>query len=395
MAFNPLQERMNAQGDTPAARGMSASEAQNAIAGLLDDDGRTYDHKEEGEARGESGEHEQQQNVDDQLDDQVDDQNSGEDQGTDDGDTGQPEGDEGADDAEETTGQDDQAADDDEEGGQLETLAEWAEALEMEPDELLASISHTFKAAGEDRTATLADIIAGYRLQADYDRDKTAMAEQRRNFETEQQARVEQYQQNANVLANQFMLVENTIAAQLQDPKLIQLQTDDPAQFVMRQREIETQLNNLRAARQQAAEQYNQFMEHERNEFMKAEGTKLAERVEDWGDDKLRAAVDTIKTLGYSDDEVPGVVDSRLIIGALELAQLRTENAALKARIEKGEKAAGTVKKQVPKGIKPGRTVTKKSGRGPDKSAVSKLRRRAAQTNTVQDAASVIEALME
>ncbi len=392
MAFNPLQERMAAQGDVPAARGMSASEAQNAIAGLLDEDGRTEDHKDLGEAR----DQEENQNVDDRLEDdqQSDDQNSGEDRGTEDGDTDSKVGDDGADDAEETTGQDDQADNEDEEGGQIETLTELAEALEMEPEALLAAFSHTFNAAGEERTATLADLVAGYQLQADYDRDKTAVAEQRRVFEAEQTARVEQYQTNAHVLSNQFQLVENTIAAQLHDPRLMQMQADDPAQFVMRQREIDTQLNNLRAARQQAAQQYDQFMQQERTDFMKAEGEKLSNDIEDWGEDKLRASVDTIKTLGFSDAEVPSIVDSRLIKGALELASLRTENAALKSRISKGEKAAGTVKKTVPKGIKPGKAAARKTGRGPDKSAVSKLRRRAAQTNSVQDAANVIESLM-
>lgn len=86
-------------------------------------------------------------------------------------------------------------------------------------------------------------------------------------------------------------------------------------------------------------------MQQERLAFMEQEGSILRNEVPDWGDEKLQSAVDTIKTLGFDDREVVNVIDSRFIKGALELAALRSENAALKARIETGEKAAVKVKR--------------------------------------------------
>ncbi len=403
MAFNPLQQKMADAGQVAPSQCMSAIQATNAIAGLLDDDGRDPNYVDqvdgdEGEANiGDRQRGGDDQNLDDQPDrkrkrNQADDQDSADEQDTDDaGDTSDEEGDEDG-----TTGKagdDDQADNDEQDSDAITTLEGFAEALEMDLDEFLSTLTHTTKAAGQEQTVTLADLVAGYKLKADYDRDKTAIATERRTFEAAQAARVQTFEQNANVLANQFMLVENTIAARLRDPKLLQMQTDDPAQFVMQQREIETQINQLRGARQHAAQQYDAYMQQQRQEFMQAEGAKLKEDIEDWGDDKLRASVDTIKTLGFTDDEVPNIVDSRLIKGALELASLRTENAALKERIKKGEKAAGAVKKTVPKGIKAGKGMARK-GRGPDRNSVSKLKRRAAQTNSVQDAAAVIENMM-
>jgi hypothetical protein len=250
------------------------------------------------------------------------------------------------------------------------------------------------KAAGEDHTVTLADLVAGYQLKTDYDRDKTALANNRRALEAEQTQRVQAFQQQSTVLANQFMLVENTLLNQLRDPKVMQLQTDDPAQFLMLQRNVEGQINQLRAARQYAAQQYDQTIQQNRAEFMRAEGAKLRDSVEGWGDEKLRASVETIKTLGFSDDEVVQVIDSRFIKGALELAQLRSENAALRARIEKGEKAATDIKRTVPKGIKPGKSNTGQQNSGPNKEALSKLKRRFSQTHHERDAAKLIEALL-
>ena len=47
MALNPLQQKMNETGQTPVSRGMNAHEATDAIAALLDDEGRSPGHKDE------------------------------------------------------------------------------------------------------------------------------------------------------------------------------------------------------------------------------------------------------------------------------------------------------------------------------------------------------------
>lgn len=393
MAFNPLQQKMHEQHETPAARGITAAQAQEDIARLLDDDGQSPGHSTVGD------ENEHVRGSDENLDErpgggdtgQVDDQDSDDqDQDDDAGDTADAEGSDDDDAAK--TGDDDSADTDDLEGEAITTLQGLAEASEMELDEFLSALSHTFPAAGGEVTATLAELVTGHKLKVDYDRDKTAMATERRTFEAEQQARLETYEMNAHVLANQFNLVENALTARLQDPQLIALRDTDQARYLLTLREVETQVNNLQAARQQAAQHYTQTMEGNRQEFMRAEGQKLRDDVDGWNDDMLRTSVDAIKTLGYSDDEVVTVVDSRLIKGALELANLRTEVATLRAQIEEGKKAVKKVKRTVPKGIKAGKQT--KRTRGPDKQRVSTLRRRLSQTHDVKDAAKVIESMM-
>jgi len=392
MAFNPLQQKMADAGQTAVSRGVTAQEATSQIAALLDDEGRSPGHVDRVEGDESNRENEQDsQNLDENQDfenpDLQEDANDIGDTGNDDTE-GDIEGD-----ATDDTGDDESADTDEQDSGAIENLADLAEALEMAPDDLMAHLKHTVKAAGEDRTVTLADLVEGYQLKADYDRDKTALAETQRRFQAEQQQRVDDYQQHAQILSQQFNLVEAQLAAKLQDPRFAQLREDDPAEWNAQVLEVQQQVAQLREARQQAAQQYETFLANERQAFMQAEGEKLRTTIPEWGDDKLRSAVDTIKSLGYDDSEVVNVVDSRLIQGALELASLRAENSALKARIDKGEKAAAKIKKTIPKGIKPGPSM-KRKGPGVDRSKVSKLKHQLSKSNSVDDAAKVIESLM-
>lgn len=396
MALNPLQERMAAQGQTPASAGMNERQAASNIEALLDDDGRDPGYRDN--VAGDEGEADLNARERGQEPDEVREPQPEPDEDIiEDDDTAQAEGvddEQDEQDDAENEGQDDQADDDDADGGQIQTLAEMAEALEVEPEVLLSEISHTFKAAGEERTATLAELVSGFQLKADYDRDKTALATTRREFENEQTARVQHVQQNAQVLEQQFQAMGQMVSSRLQDPQLLELQQTDTAAYLLQVRQIENEFNQLSGMRNQAAQQYNQFLENERNAFLQTEGKKLQQDIPDWGEEKLQVAVNTIKSLGFDDAEVAQNADSRFIKGALRLAELEAENAALKARIEKGEKAVKTVKKTVPKGIKPGKATAGRRTRGVDRSKVSKLRRAHGQNKSVQSAADVIEQLM-
>lgn len=389
MAFNPLQQKLADSGQTNLTQGINPRAAAPQIAALLDDDARSPGHKNvrdanDNDTRGQDSDDQQldtavdDQILDDNQDDNIDDGNTADDA---DGDT-----DDTVDD-----NKDDRADDDDQDGDPLTTLEAYAEALEVPIEDLLA-LTHTFKAAGEERTATLADLITGHKLQVDYDRDKGALADARRTFETEQHSRVELFTQQATVQAQQFDLVEQALAVRLQDPRLAQMREADPAEWTAQVREIETQVNNLRMHRGNSAQQYETYMQQERQAFMAAEGEKLQADVEGWGDDMLKSALGVMQTLGYSGDEVTTVVDSRLIKGALELSTLRTKVASLEAIVAKGKKAAGQIKRDVPKGIKPGKAGQRRKGM--TRSNVQRLRNRAKKSGSTKDAGKLIEALM-
>lgn len=363
---------------TPLDGGMNPRSATSYIEDLLDDNGHTADHIDRTAGDEEVPDTDSQEGVVEPEPDSTDsdDPDSTDEQTVDEG----SEDDEG----------DINAESDEQDGEAITTLQELAQALDMSIDDLKSSITHTFKAAGNEQSLTLAELETGYQLRADYDRDKTQLAESRREFEQQQQQRVAEYTQNANAMAQMFTNMEQQLLAQYQAPELQQLRTSDPAEWSARMYEGQQKLDQLRQQRDNAAVQYDQFINNERQHFLAAEGQKLAQNVDGWGDDKLKGAVDTIKTLGFSDEEVINVVDSRLITGALELQTLRAENEALKAKIESADKAVNKVKKTVPKTVKAGKPISTAKG-AVQRNQVNKLRKRLKTSGNVADAAALIE----
>ena len=119
--------------------------------------------------------------------------------------------------------------------------------------------------------------------------------------------------------------------------------------------------------------------------------------VPDWGADKLQTALGVVREMGFSDDEVANIADSRLIKAALRFHDLQAENKALKEAASKAQAAARKVKKTVPKKtLKPNASKdgAPSKGKGIDRKNVISLKRRLAKSNKVEDAAKVIEALM-
>ena len=388
MALRPLADNPQHANGTPLNGGLTPRAATNYIENLLDDDGHTADHVD-----ADSGVLSNRELSDDMPDNRqrVETDATLENTDIDDtGDTDTPEGDD--DNVDKVDADQPQADDENADTGSIQTLNELADALDMSLDDLKGAITHTFNAAGKEHTVTLADLESGYQIRADYDRNKGQLAEQRKAFEQEQQARVDSFKQQANALAHNFQMMEAMIRQDYESPAMQQLRESDPAEWTARIHEGNGKLQQLANARQQAAAEYDRLMHDEQIQCLAREGKTLIQDVEGWGDDKLKTAVDTIKTLGFDDQEVVGIADARLIKGALELSALRSEVSHLKAQIGKADTVVNKVKKTIPKTIKSGKARGKQAL---DRANVGQLKKRLAKSHKVKDAAAVIESLME
>jgi hypothetical protein len=385
MGLTPLADNPQKDNGTPLNGGLNVRSAQSYIAEILDDDGHAPgDGEPSNRELNEGGENTP---PDDSADTQEQDIETG-------GDTEESEGDGDIEGDEIEDGDEIQADSDDTDAGEITSLAELADALEMPIDGLKDALKHTFKAAGEEHTVTLSELEKGYQLQADYDRNKSKLADQRKAFEDEQKLRVESFQQQSTALAQSFNLAEQVILADYGSEAMNQLRVTDPTEWLIKQREGEQRLAQLNHARQNAASQYDQVMKAEHDQYLAREGELLSKTIDGWDDDKLRTAVDTIKTLGFNDTEVVNIVDHRLIQGALELKRLRAENEELNNRMANANKAVNKVKKKVPKIPSGGKL--RAGGKGSvKKSTVNKLRKRLSKSNHINDAANLIESLME
>ncbi len=126
---------------------------------------------------------------------------------------------------------------------------------------------------------------------------------------------------------------------------------------------------------------------------MQIESQRLRETVSDWGEEKASTVRKTMQTLGYSNEELGQVYDSRLIVGALELHALRAENAALKADKAKAADAVKRVKKDVPVMVRPGKQLN--TGKlAVNAKQLNKLRSNLNKSRSVKDAAKLIERML-
>lgn len=281
---------------------------------------------------------------------------------------------------------------DDAETGEIQSLAEFAEALEMSVDDFKEAITHTFRAADEEVTVTLAELEKGYQKDADYRRSTAKLAQERQAAEHGFMQRHQAYEAQNHFLANSMQIAENIVAAELNDPRLAELRERDPAEWTARRDEIGQRLAGLRQARTQAAQQYEQFITASKQQLRGKELQALSEKMPDFGKEHRDKARETMSDMGFAPQEISEVMDHRLILGVIELADLRAEVAELRQLKEQAADTAKRVKKDIPKLQKPGKARRKVSGVKRDN--LAKLRKRAQQSGKVDDAAKVIEQLI-
>ena len=241
-----------------------------------------------------------------------------------------------------------------EETSTLETLSDLAEQLDVPVDELASTLKHTFKAAGEERTATLAELVEGFQLRADYDRSKTTLAQTRTRLDRENTERLEKFDAQFDSLAARLTGVDVMLEAEFSGPELAALREVNPAEWAARVQENRQKRADLDRTWNEAVNQRTTAREEEVQDFFKREGKILEADVDGWGEEKLNTALDIIRGLGFEDKDMHRVMDHRLIKGALEVSSLRAENKTLKDRLASGAKAAKQVKRTVPKMAKPG-----------------------------------------
>lgn len=403
----PREANAGSQSPTPSAgsEGTDLRTIAKQVEGLLDDDGHfnpnpdrvsrghpdydeTQDPRAGGKERDERGRFKATDDSaaddtgDDEIDDEIDDQVAGDepDEDTDEGDT----------DEDLAASAGDEAQDDEADTGTIQTLAEFAEALDVPIDELKSSITHTFNAAGEEVTVTLAELEKGYQKDADYRRSTAKLAQDRQAAEFQYMQRHQAYEAQNHFLSSTLQAAESIVAAELNDPRLMELRESDPAEWTARRDEIGQRLAGLRNARSQAAQAYEQFVNNSKLQIRGMEEKALLEKMPDFGKQHRAMARDAMAEMGFAPHEISEVMDHRLILGVLELANLRKEVAELREQKKQAGDAVKRVKKDIPKLQKPGKQRRTNKG-GLRRDNIAQLRQRAQKSGKVEDAAKVIE----
>jgi hypothetical protein len=240
------------------------------------------------------------------------------------------------------------------------------------------------KAAGEEIEVDEEELIKGYQQGVDYTKKSQALAEQRKAVEAER-IHLEQVKQERQAYAQKLQALDSFLTQQNRGVDLDVLKETDPIGYavaVAEQNQREKQLavvrqEQQRIAQQQQAEQQASLQSHLRQESEKLVGL-IPELATPQGDAIRKQIRDYAKSVGWSDQELSSVYDSRAVVSlykAMKYEQLQKSKPELTKKLQ-----------AAPKMMRSGTSAppTKSSQ---DKQVMQRLR----ETGKVQDAAKAFE----
>lgn len=258
------------------------------------------------------------------------------------------------------------------------------EYSEEEPEEEQPKPKYKVKAAGEEVEVELDELIKGYQQGTDYTKKSQALAEQRKAIEAER-IHLEQVKQERQAYAQKLQALDSFLTQQNRGVDLDVLKETDPIGYavaVAEQNQREKQLavvrqEQQRIAQQQQAEQQASLQNHLRQESEKLVSL-IPELATPQGDAVRKQIRDYAKSVGWTDEELSSVYDSRAVVSlykAMKYEQLQKS----KPEVTKKLQAA-------PKMMRSGTSAppTKSSQ---DKQVMQRLR----ETGKVTDAARAFE----
>ena len=240
------------------------------------------------------------------------------------------------------------------------------------------------KASGEEVEVELDELIKGYQQGTDYTKKSQALAEQRKAIEAER-GHLEQVKQERQAYAQKLQALDSFLTQQNRGVDLDVLKETDPIGYavaVADQNQREKQLavvrnEQQRIAQQQQAEQQAQLQNHLRQESEKLVSL-IPELATPQGDAVRKQIRDYAKSVGWTDQELSSVYDSRAVqtlYKAMKYEQLQKSKPELTKKLQ-----------AAPKMMRSGTSapVTRNSQ---DKQAMQRLR----ETGKVSDAAKAFE----
>lgn len=246
--------------------------------------------------------------------------------------------------------------------------------------------TYRVKAAGEEKDVTLDELVKNYQLGADYTKKSQAVAEERKVVQAEYQA-VQEAKQLRDQYAQRLQVIEQIMSQGQETENLDYLKETDPIGYAVKVAELsqkEKQLAYIRAQQQQVSAKQEQERQQWMANLVRQESEKLATVLPDYVDpekgESLRNSVRSYgKELGFSDEELASVVDSRHVITLYKAMQYD--------KLQKSKPGINKKLAEAPKVMKSGVSQS----RDTNNEQVKKLKAKARATGRVADAAALFE----
>jgi hypothetical protein len=257
--------------------------------------------------------------------------------------------------------------------------------VEQETQEVEETPRYRVKAAGEEREVSLDDLIKSYQLGTDYTQKTQALAEQRKAIEAEKAA-VEQAKSLRDQYAQRLELIEKVLSEQNKTEDIEHLKDTDPIGYAVKVAELsqrEKQLTAVQAERSRLAQQQQAEYQQKLQEVLAQEAEKVAQAIPEWNSEKGEDVRKDIRTyakgLGFSDQELSQVYDSRAVLTLWKAAQY---DKLISNKPEVTKKVS-----EAPKMMKPGTAKVS----NPESDALKAERNRLRKSGKARDAATIFE----
>ena len=283
---------------------------------------------------------------------------------------------------------------------EAEDEADYEEAVEATEDEVEEDVeseveepevveeeqTFTIKAAGEEKEVTLDELKKSYQLGSDYTKKTQEVAEQRKVIEQEAKAIIEARQVRDNY-SQKLQAIEQFLNGQNDNPEeLAAMKENDPVGYAVKVAEMtekKEQLQTVQAERARLAQEQQTESQAQMQKFVEQEQIKLAESLPEFSDkakgEQVRNDIRSYgKKVGFTDEELSQVYDSRHVLVLHKAAQydkLMAGKAGVKKKVAKA-----------PKTVKSGAKV-KQNVTDIQKKQLKKLQ----QTGSARDAAAIFE----
>jgi hypothetical protein len=273
-----------------------------------------------------------------------------------------------------------------EETGQEYEAADEPELVDSEEADEQPTRKYRIKAAGEEREVTEQELIEGYQLGADYTKKTQKLSDERKSVEAER-AKIQEAAKLRDQYAQRLQMMEQFLSQQNKGENLEALKELDPIGYAVKVAEMsqrEKQLAVLqqeqqRIAQQQQAEQSERLQHHLAEESQKLSSVIPGYANPKEGDSIRKDIREYAKSIGWSDQELAGLYDSRAVLSlyhGMKYAKLQSNKPSVNKKLE-----------AAPKMLKAGTSMPRNS----EAEQNQKLRAKLQQTGKIRDAALLFE----
>jgi hypothetical protein len=261
---------------------------------------------------------------------------------------------------------------------------------------ILDTIKVPTKVNGEEKEATLAEIVRSYQLGENFDQKTDSLTTEREAFSKEQEAKRIEYSQSLSSAASLVNQLEQQLVQSAEKVDWDELRQSDPAEFAAKKQELIERQQQYQSARTTLAKEHQtKFNEHV-NSVLDRESKALVREIPGWNDESVaKAEMKTIRDFllkeGFTSIEIDGQSDNDGNILSAGMSDHRAIKMARKAMLyDAGDKKVEVAKKRVrtlPKVARPGKQVSK-ADKDSDRS--KQMRGKLKKSGKVEDAAALI-----